>query len=104
MRDNFLQFMGLTKRAGNLLEGYNRCEDVIDRGKISLLILADDCSENTKAKFLRTCENMKIPVIQGYSGVDLACALGVESISVVGIINKKMSAKLMELWQERNKI
>ena len=27
MKDNFLQFLALTKGAGKLIEGYNKCEE-----------------------------------------------------------------------------
>ena len=35
MKNKFLQFLGLTKRAGKLLEGYNKCEDAMKRRGVS---------------------------------------------------------------------
>ena len=29
MTNKFYQFLGLTKKSGNLIEGYNKCEEAI---------------------------------------------------------------------------
>lgn len=100
MRDKFLQFLGLTKKSGNLVEGYNKCEDILKRNKIFLIILSSDCSENTSDKFIRYCNNYKIPYIQAYTKEDLAIPLGKPEINVLGVTSEQMSKKLLELWNQ----
>ena len=39
MNNKFLQFLGLVKRSGNLLEGYNRCEEVMYKKKNFLIYI-----------------------------------------------------------------
>jgi ribosomal protein L7Ae-like RNA K-turn-binding protein len=102
MQDKFLQFLGLVKKSGNLVEGYNKCEELVKKNAISLLILSTDCSENTKEKFIKYCLNYSIPHIEYYSKDELGYPIGRPEISVIGIIERKMTEKLLSLWNEQD--
>lgn len=104
MRDKFLQFLGLTKRAGKLQEGYNKCEDALKRKKIYLIIVSLDVSQNTVDKFINYSEKYGIPVINAYSKKELGDALGLEEIKVIGVSDKKMSERLASLCKENEKL
>lgn len=102
LQNKFLQFLGLVKKAGKLIEGYNKCEELIKKGKISLLIMSLDCSMNTKEKFIRYCIDAHIPYIETFGKEELGLPIGREEISLLGVIDKKMSDKLLSLWNEQN--
>ncbi|MBC2578914.1 50S ribosomal protein L7ae-like protein [Clostridium sp. DJ247] len=102
--DRFIQFLGLVKRAGKLIEGYNKCEDAIKRNKVHLIVLSLDASKNTIEKFSKYSEKYKVPVLQGYSKEALGNALGLEEIKIVGISDIKMVEKLISLWEQIEKI
>ncbi|AKN29470.1 ribosomal protein L7Ae family protein [Clostridium carboxidivorans P7] len=104
MENKFFQFLGLTKRAGKVLEGYNKCEDALKRRKAYLIIISEDASQNTVNKFLNYSEKYKIPVLQGYNKEDLGKALGMEQIKILGVSDKRMSERLLVLWKECEKI
>ncbi|MCM8710626.1 ribosomal L7Ae/L30e/S12e/Gadd45 family protein [Clostridium sp. SYSU_GA19001] len=104
MQDKFLQFLGITKKSGSLLEGYNKCEEAIKSGKLFLLILSDNCSENTKEKFIKYCNKYNVPFVQAYSKEDLGTPIGRTEINILGIADKNMSIRLVSLWNEKNKI
>lgn len=104
MNDEFLQFLGLVKRSGNLLEGYNKCEDGIKRRIIKLLVLSDDCSENTKDKFISYCNKYEVKLIQGYSKENLGKPIGKDEINVLGIVDNNMCNKLISLFNKKNTI
>lgn len=101
MQDKFLQFLSLTKKSGKLLEGYNKCEDAIKTGKLFLVILSNNCSENTKEKFIKYCIKYNVPFLQSYSKEDLGAPLGRSEINILGIADENMSAKLISLWNEK---
>jgi len=103
MNDKFLQFLGLAKRAGRLIEGYNKCEETVKYKKLHLLIMSKEASQNTKDRFLRISERYNIPIIEGYSKEELGYALGREEINVLALTDLKMSHKLQELWLEKSK-
>lgn len=95
--NKFLQFLSLTKKSGNLLEGYNKCEDAIKRKKnIYLFIFSKDLSPKSKKEFLRWCDEKNIPYIDGYSKYELGTALGRSEINVLAVISQSMSDKLLE--------
>jgi ribosomal protein L7Ae-like RNA K-turn-binding protein len=100
MNNGFLQFLGLTKRSGKILEGYNKCEDSINIGKIKLLIISKDCSQNTKEKFIGYSKNNNIDLIECYNGEMLGKALGREEVNIIGILDSNMSKKLIKLWEQ----
>ncbi|MDP4144365.1 MAG: ribosomal L7Ae/L30e/S12e/Gadd45 family protein [Bacillota bacterium] len=99
MINKFLQFLGITKRAGKLVEGYNKCEETVKRGGVFLVILSDESSENTKKKFKNYCEKKDIPCIEGISKDTLGKVLGRTEINVLCVIDVGMSNKLLELWR-----
>ena len=100
MRNKFLQFIGLTKRAGKLLEGYNKNEDGIQFKKVKLIIISKEVSQNTKDKFKGLCEKNDIPVIDEINGEELSQCIGVAKIGVLGVTDLKMSNQLIKLWKE----
>jgi ribosomal protein L7Ae-like RNA K-turn-binding protein len=104
VQDKFLQFLGLIKKSGKLIEGYNKCEDSIKKNILFLLILSVDCSTNTKDKFFKYCDTYNVPFIYAYTKEELGLPLGRDEISVLGITDENMSKKLLSLRNENNNI
>ena len=100
VKNKFLQFLGLTKRAGKLLEGYNKCEDGIKYNKVKLIIISDEVSQNTKDKFANICERNDVYKIENINSEDLSNSIGVMKIGVIGVTDWKMSEQLIKLWKE----
>lgn len=98
MKDNFLQFLALTKGAGKLIEGYNKCEEKIKHGKVFLCILSKSLSENSYKKFRNLCEKKNIKYIYDYDKEELGSILGRKEINVLGVIDSNMSTRLMEIY------
>ncbi len=102
MQNKFFQFLGLTKKSGNLVEGYNKCEEIIKKNQIYLAVLSLECAENTKKKFNKYCSDRSIPVIENVSKETLGQCLGRQEINVLCVKDKNMSEKLLQLWNENN--
>ncbi|SMC21691.1 Ribosomal protein L7Ae [Clostridium acidisoli DSM 12555] len=100
--DRFLKFLGLTKRAGKLKEGYNKCEETLKLGYVKLIIMSLDASLNTKDKFNTYCKRYGTCMIEDFSKEELGKALGREEINLVCVTDDRMSKKLLELWNEKN--
>lgn len=99
--DKFLKFLGLVKRAGNLKEGYNKCEDTIKAGNSNLIIISMDTSSNTKDKFNTYANRFNTEIIEYFTKEELGKALGRLEINILCITDKNMSKKLLELWNEK---
>nr|WP_312884170.1 ribosomal L7Ae/L30e/S12e/Gadd45 family protein [Clostridium psychrophilum] len=102
MNNKFFQFLGLTKKAGKLIEGYNQCEDALAHGRGTLIILSEESAINTKDKFKRLGSKNVIPLIEGVPNEILGKCLGRPEINVVCVNDKGMSSKLLSLWNENN--
>ncbi len=100
MKDKFLNFLGLCKKSGNILEGYNKCEANIGYKRIYLLILSKDVSENTREKFIKIASENNIKVLELYSKEELGNAVGLKEINVIGITDQNFSKRLLELSKE----
>ena len=85
------RYLGLAKRAGKIVPGYRTCAASLGKGRIRLIIVAEDASENTKDKFKSLCKRHHIPcLIYGSSGL-LSEAAGMNGISVFGIEDKNIA-------------
>lgn len=98
MNNKFLQFLGLAKRSGRLIEGYNNCEEIIKRSKVYLLIISTDASQNTKDKFKGYSIKYSVPFIEDYSEEELGISIGRTAINILCITDKNMADKLLELY------
>lgn len=99
--DKFLNFLGLVKRSGNILEGYNKCEEALGKKKIHLIILSNDVSERTKDRFLKYCEKYSIPYINKFSKQELGYSIGKDELNIVAITDFNMANKLKS-YNENN--
>jgi len=99
--NKFFQFLGIAKKAGKIVSGYNKCEDAITHRKVYLLIISEEVSENTKNKFNNYCLKYKIPVLSGSSKEDMGNYIGSSEINLIGISDKKIADQLIKLWNEK---
>ena len=74
----------------------------LKKGKISLVIVADDASENTKKLFKDKSSYRKINQIYFATKVELGLAIGKAPRAVIGIKDKALSQKIIELVQSKN--
>lgn len=100
MKNKFLNFLGIAKRAGKVVEGYNNCEEDIKRKRVSLCILSAECSDRTKKRFKKYCEEGNILLIENISSEELSSAIGREAINVLAVKDSLMCKNLMKLWKE----
>lgn len=93
--NKFLNFLGLTKRSGKLLEGYNKCEEEMKRSKIYLFIFSNTISSRSKSKFIKHCDQYNIPYIDDFSKEELGYSIGRYEINILGVTDKNMADKLL---------
>lgn len=104
--NRFLSFLGITRKSGNAVLGYNKNEETLRTGRLHLLIVSKDAAQNTKEKFVKLAGEAGVPLIEDFTPYELGQALGMDEIAVVGIKDAKMAAKLLSIagqGQENNK-
>lgn len=95
--DKFYSFIGIIKKSGNLVSGYNNCIFEIKKDKCKLVILAEDASENTKSKFTGLCDRNQIPYIIYGSKEKLGTSIGMTPKSVVSVRSENMSKVVLNM-------
>ena len=53
MNRKVISYLGFAKKSGNLLTGVNTCSFAMAKGKVKLMILAEDSSENSRKKIMK---------------------------------------------------
>lgn len=61
MKDKVLNYLGLAARGRMLAVGYNTCLFMMGKGKVKLIVVADDLAENSKKKILSAAKASGLP-------------------------------------------
>jgi ribosomal protein L7Ae-like RNA K-turn-binding protein len=90
-------FMGLAMKAGKLFSGDETCEKNVKSGKVFLVLISADASENTRKKFFDIC-NFRGVDIRIFGEKELIGRyIGKEIRSVVAITDKGFAKRLIEM-------
>ena len=77
-QNKVLSLIGLATKAGKTASGEFSTEKAVKSGKASLVIVADEASDNTKKMFRNMCTYYKVPVYFFGSKEELGHAMGKE--------------------------
>lgn len=99
-------YLGLAKRAGQVVSGEQAVMGGIQRGKVLLILIATDASENTRRKFNSLALNHNVNCYT-YGNKDLlGQAMGQTPRAVVGIVNRNFAgviqAQIRESVEQKN--
>ncbi len=85
------RYIGLARRAGKIIPGYRTCLGAVNAGKIKLLIVAEDMSENTKDRFSTLCLNRGVPFYVFGTVDELSAAAGMTGVGIFGIADSNFA-------------
>ncbi len=88
MNKRVISYLGFAKKSGNLMTGVNTCTFALARGKVHLMILADDISENSKKKIMKEIRKSGVKYIEYGSAEEMSHAVGASGRSVFAICDK----------------
>lgn len=87
-QDKVLSLVGLATKAGKTVSGEFMTERETKSGKASLVIVADDSSDNTKKKFRDMCEFYKVPIYFYGDKDTLGHAMGKEFRASLAVLDE----------------
>jgi|GEM_PF-177409 len=93
-RDRLKSDIHLAKKAGSVVSGGNNVESGLKHQKFTLLVLADDASENTIKSFSSKAASNGLPVVQALTMEELGHILGKHPRAVVGISDNAFAKKI----------
>lgn len=91
MRSKLHSYMGFAKKSRNLLMGYNTCVFAMNKGKVKLLIVAEDISENTGKKIEKEAKKHQVPYVVYGKSDDLSQMAGTGGRSIFGITDQNFA-------------
>lgn len=119
--DKALNYLGLMRKAGACAVGETDCGIACREGKVKLLLLAKDASDNARARAKGFIYGRKIPLLElPYEKMELAGRLGKGATSMIAVYDlglavafvkalepqeghEELLAQLEEKLQEQNK-
>ena len=103
MINKIYSMIGLAMKAGKVAFGSDMCEDKIKRkdGKdVSLIIIAEDTSINTKDKFIKLASLYNINIVVfGKIGL-LSSSIGKSNKGVFAVLDNGLGNKILQMVKE----
>lgn len=97
MVDRVYSFLGLATKAGKLVSGEDTCERCLKSGKVFLVIVSADASDNTKKKFSDMCKYRDVEIRFFGEKILLGGCIGKDTRSVIAVTDGGFAGRLMEL-------
>jgi ribosomal protein L7Ae-like RNA K-turn-binding protein len=86
--DKALSALGMAMRAGKLITGDETVLKSLRGGKVHLVILAADASDNTKKKYRDKCATYGVALAEVFDRAALGAAIGKEERVLIGIADR----------------
>ncbi|WP_096435368.1 YlxQ family RNA-binding protein [Alteribacter populi] len=99
MEDRALNFLGLAYRARALVTGEDVVLQAVRKGKLRLVIMSEDASENTKKRFTDKCSYYDVPLVIKWTRQSIGNAIGKDERVVVGVEESGFAKKLKSLME-----
>jgi Ribosomal protein HS6-type (S12/L30/L7a) len=97
MIDRVYSFLGLAVKAGKVVSGEETCERTLKTGKVFLVIVSADASDNTKKKFSDMCKYREVEIRYFGEKVLLGRCIGKDIRSVVAVVDRGFAGRLVEM-------
>ena len=90
-----LQLLSLAQRAGKVASGEFKTEESVKSGQASLVIVADDASDNTKKKFTNMCDFYNVPIVFYSDKEEIGHFIGKEFRASVAVTDNGLAEKIL---------
>ncbi len=90
--------IGMSVKAGKAVFGSERCVELIRKGQLPLVILAENASERTQKLIQDKCESFHGKYIFYGTVESLASMTGKHRVAAVGIRDKGLAAAILKIY------
>ena len=98
--DRVIQMIGLATRARKTVFGTDAVTMEMAKGKVKMVFVSTESSDNTKNKFINKCEYYKAKLVIKLNCTELMKATGKDNLMVVGITDMGFVNNLNNLLKE----
>lgn len=97
MENKIKTMLGFAKKAGKITSGEGITLENIKNGRVRLVILASDASNNTAKRIRDKASYRNIKVIECLDRYEIGNAIGIDERVVVGIIDKGFADSIKKI-------
>ena len=94
-QNKITSLLGIAMKAGKISSGEFMTENAIKDGSAFLVLLAKDCSKNTKKKFHNSCDYYNVPCYEIENKEELGRCIGKEFRASLAITDEGFAKTLM---------
>ena len=91
-----LSLLGLAFRSGNLVSGEFATREAVRKKAATLVIVANDASDNTKKMFVNQCKQYQVPFYCGGLKEELGHAIGKEFRASIAVTDQGFADALLK--------
>ena len=91
-----LSLLGLAFRSGNLVSGEFATREAVRKTAATLVIVANDASDNTKKMFANQCKHYQVPFYCGGLKEELGHAIGKEFRASIAVTDQGFADALLK--------
>lgn len=96
MSSNFLNMLGLAKRAGKVTTGEDLCKKAVKSGVSRLVIIASDASDNTKKSVTNSCKYYGVRYITAADKSEIGKFTGAQSRAVASVNDDNFAKAILD--------
>ena len=97
MNSKFLSMLGIARKSGNALLGFDKAKDGLQSGKAKIVCVCSDISEKTLKELRYFAERENVQIIEScYDMFEFSNAVGTKT-GVVAITDNGIAKRLVEL-------
>lgn len=96
MNKKVISYLGFAQKSGNLVSGVNTCTFSMAKGKVKLMLLSEDISENSEKKIMKEIRKHNVPYVQYGNSAELSHAVGAEGRNVFGLCDKNFAEVILK--------
>lgn len=101
-RDKVLSLISLATKAGRCASGEFMTESEVKSGRATLVVVAEDASDNTKKKFQDMCEFYEVPIIVYGDKDTLGHAMGKQFRASLAILDEGFTKGILKEMKARS--
>lgn len=101
MKGNWLNLLGLARRAGSLVAGTGTVQAAVQRGQVKLLVAAADLSPGSLDRVSRLARAHGLRLIVALDRRQLGLATGCGGRGVFGVTEAEFAAVIWSSWAAR---
>lgn len=102
MNRKVISYLGFAKKSGNLMAGVNTCTFALNKGKVRLVILAEDISENSEKKIMKEIRRRGVRYVKYGNGEEMSHAIGSQGRSVFAVCDRNFSEAILNEINREN--